>query len=165
MIKWLKDRITARKIRVIDAAAPLSLEVTSVDISGATQKDPSNCAFACAIKRNMGATGACFMRSAAYVEYDDRIVRYRLTDRMAKEIVAFDRAKAMEPGIYELATVAPSKRRTGKKAAEARRRKNRRRRAAASAKNSKSTTRSTTKSTTKRNPKASTRVANIRTGS
>ncbi len=108
MNKWLWERLGGRKLKVIDASAPLALEVTRSDIDNSKQKDPANCAFACAVKRHLGAKAAYFMRSTAYIEYDHAVVRYDMPESMQKEIVAFDRAKAMEPGIYQLSPTPPS---------------------------------------------------------
>lgn len=110
MPKWLRDRIKTKKLELVHARAPLALEVTLGDIRSSTQKDPANCAFSCAVKRGLGATAAYFMRSVAYIEYQDRVVQYNMPGSMQKEIVAFDRAKAMEPGVYQLAPLADSKR-------------------------------------------------------
>ena len=110
MNEWLKKRIKDKNLKMVHAKAPLALEVTRADIAGSKQKDPGNCAFACAIKRGYGASAAYFMRSTAYVEFEDRVIQYDMPGVMQKEIVAFDRAKAMEPGVYQLSPVRPSAR-------------------------------------------------------
>lgn len=110
MNEWLRKRMQQKKLAHVRARAGLTLEVSASDIANAKQKDPQNCAFACAVKRGMGASAAYFIRTKAYVEFDDRVVEYELPSSMQKEIVAFDRAKAMEPGIYDLKPIRNSKR-------------------------------------------------------
>ncbi len=156
MNAWLKKRISTRKLKVIDALAPLSLEVTKADIDGSKQKDPANCAFACAVKRGLGANAAYFMRSMAYVEFSDRVIRYEMPGTMQKEIVAFDRAKAMEPGTYHLKPLAPSSRATGRKKRNAKKRAHR-----AAAKRARATGKPAKR--TKSSPQLPARVKNIRT--
>lgn len=103
-------------LKIMDAKAPLVLEVTRHDITNAKPKDPSCCAFACAVKRELGANAAYFFRTVAWIEYEDRIVRYQMPDSMQKEVVAFDRAKAMEPGVYQLSRPGPSRTTKGRSA-------------------------------------------------
>jgi hypothetical protein len=127
MIEWLKKRIKEKNMKLVLAKAPMALEVTKGDIAGAKQKDPGNCAFACAVKRGYGANAAYFMRTTAYIEFEDRVLQYDMPQAMQKEIVAFDRAKAMEPGVYRLSPVRPARRPEGKPHARALRKKAKRR--------------------------------------
>jgi len=65
--------------------------------------DPGACAFAECAKDKLHADAAYFFRSTAYVQKGKRLTRYVLPVSMQKEVVAFDRWKAMEPGEYRLA--------------------------------------------------------------
>jgi len=60
-------------------------------------------AFAKACTRaTSGAKAAYFFRSVAWIQYANRIVRYTLPSSMQKEIVSFDRAHILAPGMYQL---------------------------------------------------------------
>ena len=96
------------KIPKVDAKKPLAISVKPCDVKASTQKDPGNCAFARAAKRSLGADAAYFFRSCAWLQYPNRLVRYTLPVSAQKEIVAFDRAKAFEPGDYHLTAPAKS---------------------------------------------------------
>jgi hypothetical protein len=86
-----------------DAKKPIKIEVSASDITNATRKNSRQCAFACAAKRGIPKVKhAYFFRTTAWLEYADRLVRYRLTPSMQKEVVAFDRGGAVAPGKYTL---------------------------------------------------------------
>src|SRR5688572_23236975 len=84
-------------LKLVDAKKPLEIEVLPEDIRRADRKKPQSCGFAKACRRmDNDIRAAYFFQSTAYLEFDDKIVRYSLPKSMQKEIVAFDRAKAME---------------------------------------------------------------------
>lgn len=95
-------------IEILDASAPLTLEVKRGDITKALAKNSKCCAYARAAKRLPDVERAYFFRSTAYLEYPDKMVRYRLPPSVQKEIVSFDRAKVMAPGRYQLSIARPS---------------------------------------------------------
>lgn len=89
---------------IVDATKPLPIWVDNGDIRAAKRKNPDECAFAQAAKRQvLGSVGATFFRTVGYIEYPRKVVRYKLPPSMEKEVVAFDRASAMAPGKYQLA--------------------------------------------------------------
>lgn len=93
-------------LKKMEATRPLTLQVKAMDVKRASKKDPNNCAFSRACKRQYpGIKAAYFFRTTAWLEYPDRIVRYSIPLSMQKEIVAFDRNKTMEPGEYRLSKV------------------------------------------------------------
>lgn len=102
MSTFITKRAKERGLKKVDAKLPLQLEVKPMDISKAQQKDPSCCAFARACKRSHKVKSAYFFRTTAWLEYDDKIVRYILPPSMRQEIVAFDRARGMVPGRYQM---------------------------------------------------------------
>lgn len=112
-------------IPIVDATEPLKVCVRKCDIKGAGVKNPGDCAMARACKRQKGVKSAHFTRSTAYLEFDDKVVKYDLPTSIQKEIVAFDRAgdKAFEPGVYQLSKVRPSATQAVQKAKANRRRK------------------------------------------
>src|SRR3990167_6395415 len=100
---WITKHAEKLGLKKVDARSPLRIEVTKREISTASKKDPSCCAFANATKRQHDIKAAYFFMSTAWVERGDgTLVRYRLPPSMQKEIVAFDRNKTMEPGDYQL---------------------------------------------------------------
>lgn len=120
MSTYITKRANELGIKVVDATTPLIVGVAQKDINGAKRKDSKVCGFARACERQFPIEAAFFFKSTAWLEYKDKIVRYHLPPSMQKEIVAFDRNKTMEPGVYRLSAVRP----TGTlKAKEARRAK------------------------------------------
>lgn len=106
---------------LVDAVEPLRIEVSKGDVRGAKRKDPSNCAFSRACRRTYGVDAAYFFRSTAWLKTGGKLIRFSMPTSMQKEIVAFDRSKSMEPGLYQLAPPSPSGTRAGRAAYDARR--------------------------------------------
>lgn len=109
MSTYITKRADELGLKVVDADKPLMLEVKRGDIDKATPKSSKVCAFARACERSMPVEAAFFFKSVAWLEYKDKIVRYSLPPSMQKEIVAFDRNRTMEPGVYRLAAIGPNK--------------------------------------------------------
>lgn len=107
MSTYITKRAAELGLKKQDARTPMRLMVTARDVTKGRAKDPHACAFARACRRTDDVTAAYIFRSTAWVEYPDKLVRYLLPPSMQKEVVAFDRGKAMEPGEYQL--VPPSK--------------------------------------------------------
>jgi len=107
MSTYITKRARELKLRKIDARTPLRIEVRANDVQKAKQKNSKCCAFAKAAQRLPDVKAAYFFLSTAWLEYDDKLVRYSLPPSMQKEIVSFDRSKVMAPGVYQV--VPPSK--------------------------------------------------------
>lgn len=105
MSTYITKRASDLGIKVVDATEPLQVNVKQADIDKAQQKNSKCCAFVRACEREMPIEAAFFFRSTAYLEYPDKIVRYKLPPSVEREIVAFDRSKDMEPGVYQLSAV------------------------------------------------------------
>jgi hypothetical protein len=91
---------------VIDAKERVLVTVTNGDVVLAKRADSKHCALARASMRLPGVNAAYFFRSKAYLEYDDKIVRYSLPGSVQKEIVSFDRARVFAAGVYQLSPVS-----------------------------------------------------------
>ena len=104
---YIKKIAESKGKRIVDAKDGLFLEVTERDIKKARMGDSRACGFVQCIKRQEPCEAAYVFRSVAYIETDEEIVRYELPPSMQKEVVAFDRSKAMVPGEYRLSP--PSK--------------------------------------------------------
>lgn len=102
MSTYITKRAKQLNLKKIDGGALLTLEVLASDVKEAKQRNSKCCAFACAAKRLPKVRAAYFFRSTAWLEYADKMVRYILPPSMQKEIVSFDRAKVMAPGVYRL---------------------------------------------------------------
>ena len=109
MSTYVTKRAAELGVKVVDATAPLMLEVKQSDIDRAVPKNSKVCAFARACERAMPVEAAFFFKSTAWLEYKDKIVRYRLPNSMQKEIVSFDRSRQMEPGVYRLSAIGKNK--------------------------------------------------------
>ena len=87
----------------IEATRPMLIEIENSDLKSGVRKNPSRCAFSLACRRSDRAVKAAyFFRSTAWLQYEDKLVRYHLPPSMQKEIVSFDRNKTMDPGLYRM---------------------------------------------------------------
>lgn len=108
MSTYVTKRAAKLGLKKVEAKRPLILEVFPGDLAKAQKRNSKHCAFACAAERAVpGVKAAYFFRSTAWLEYEDRVVRYSLPQSMQKEIVAFDRFGSMDAGSYRLSV--PSK--------------------------------------------------------
>jgi len=87
---------------VVDAKSGIELEITKNDVRTGATKDPGQCAAARAIIRVLGAEAARVHIGRTYVKVKNKWVRYSTSPSLRREIVAFDRGGAFEPGIYRL---------------------------------------------------------------
>lgn len=94
---------------ILDGKERVLVTVTATDIVKAKKADSKDCALSRATMRLPGVNAAYFFRSTAFIEYPDRIVRFSLPSSVQKEIVSFDRAQIMAPGVYQLTPVAPNR--------------------------------------------------------
>lgn len=115
MSNYVNKRSEELQKPIVDAKEPLVLEVKAIDVVRASEKNSKCCAYARAAERQEGVQAAFFFLTKAYLELDDKIVRYALPMSVQKEIVAFDRHKTMEPGVYQLSAPSPANTRKGKK--------------------------------------------------
>lgn len=107
-VTYVTKHAKVHELEEIDAIKPLSIEVTERDIKLAKAGNSKECALARACKRALpNVKNAYFLRSTAWLEFEDKMVRYRLPQSVQKEIVSFDRSKMMSTGEYTLATVNP----------------------------------------------------------
>jgi hypothetical protein len=104
---FVTKRAHERELEEVDAKKPLAVEVTARDIKLAKAKNSKECALARAVKRSMPVKAAYFLRTTAWLEFEDKMVRYRLPPSVQKEIVSFDRNKMMSTGEYVLSPVSP----------------------------------------------------------
>jgi len=107
MSTYITKRAEDLGLSVVDADKPLQVEVKPTDIEKAVQKNSKCCAFVRACERSLDINAAFFFRTKAWLEYDDKIVRYELPPSVQREIVAFDRSRKMAPGVYQLSAVSP----------------------------------------------------------
>lgn len=105
-------------LRKLDAKKPAIVCVNAQDVRKAKMKNAKDCAFACAIKRTMGADAAFVFRSTCHIQKGDTITRYQLPTSVQKEIVSFDRTGKMEPGNFQLSRVSRNKTRAVKRLRE-----------------------------------------------
>lgn len=120
----IKKLAALKNLAKIDATGTLYLEVTQKDIDDATRKNPTCCAFAKATERVIpGVKSVYFFRTAAWIEYDDRLIRYVLPQDVRNGIKRFDQGSQMEPGVYRLAAPSQSHTLGGHRAREHRRSK------------------------------------------
>ena len=87
---------------VEDAKCTARIEVTNRDMSTALRKTHKTCAMAIACKRKMDLDGVIISVHTAYLVKGNRAVRYELPQRVAREIISFDRGAKFYAGDYEL---------------------------------------------------------------
>lgn len=108
-IHWLasNDKHKKNKPRLMDglpvkdAANPLMIHIKQCDIVGSKKADASNCAAARALKREVGSEARVFM-TRTYVKVGKVWARFMTPQSISREITAFDRGAAFEPGEYKL---------------------------------------------------------------
>lgn len=93
--------------RVVDATKPISIHITKRDTTDGDNKNPSSCAAARAVKRDVPeCVNARVHIGRVYVETPKQWVRYETPDALRTEIVAFDRGGQFQPGNYKLGVPA-----------------------------------------------------------
>lgn len=91
-----------------DSSSPVLVTVTASDVINAKKKDSKDCALSRAALRVPGVLAAYFFLNTAFLEYRDKIVRFKLPMSTQKEIVSFDRAQIFAPGVYQMSAVPPA---------------------------------------------------------
>lgn len=100
---YVTERAAKLKKRIVEAKHHKLLTLNQDDINKAKVKDSKNCAFACAVKRQVpGAEAAYFFKSTAYIEFYNKFEKFALPVSVQKEIVAFDRGAPASAGVYSL---------------------------------------------------------------
>ncbi|WP_291869732.1 hypothetical protein [Bradyrhizobium sp.] len=89
--------------RVVDATKPIAIHITKRDTTDGDNKNPSSCAAARAVKREIpDCVNARVHIGRVYVETPKQWVRYNTPDALRTEIIAFDRGGSFAPGEYKL---------------------------------------------------------------
>ena len=110
MSTYIEKRSMDLQKPIENAKEPMVLEVKAIDVVRASEKNSKCCAFVRACEREVqGAQAAFFFRTVAFIEYQDKIVRYQLPQSVQREIVSFDRNGTLDPGVYQLSPQVPSK--------------------------------------------------------
>jgi hypothetical protein len=99
---YIEKIVREEQLQLQDAEKPLKIVVTQNDIVNAKQLNSRSCAFARAAKKMPGVKGAFFFRTKAYLQYDEKMVRYHLPPSVQFEITSFDRLGVVESGAYNL---------------------------------------------------------------
>ena len=96
---------------VVDAERGLELHVQRRDVDRRQRKNPARCALAACTERQFKTECRVYM-SRAYVKSVDGTywTRYVVPSAAQREITAFDRGAAFEPGVYRLTPPSPSSR-------------------------------------------------------
>jgi hypothetical protein len=89
--------------KVVDATKPITIHITQRDATEGANKNPSSCAAARAVKRDVAdCVSARVHIGRVYVETPTKWIRYNTPDALRTEIIAFDRGGSFEPGEYKL---------------------------------------------------------------
>ena len=97
-----------------DAQLPIELTITATDVAKAVSGDPTKCAAARALRRQLGVCQAAVMRHTTYVNYgtakEPKWSRYATGHALGREIVAIDRGGRFEPGEFHIRPHSPASR-------------------------------------------------------
>lgn len=110
----LKGRNFANKINgkpVINATRRVTLHISAKDTRVGNVKDPGACAAAKAAMREIpNCTAARIHLGRAYIfnNRKDQWMRFKTTDPLRTEIIAFDRGGKFQPGEYDLRPLSPT---------------------------------------------------------
>lgn len=109
MAKSFANTIGGKK--VMNASKRVTLTISEADARTGASKEPNACAAAKAAVRGIpNCIEARIHIGRAYL-FDDKKnkwVRYKTSDALRSEIIAFDRGGSFEPGEYDLIPLAPS---------------------------------------------------------
>lgn len=98
-------------IPVTDAKKPITLHILPTDCKNGDPKQPSTCAAARAIKRELGAIDCRVHLGRVYIRQNKgNWQRYQTPKSLRAEVIAFDRGGAFAPGEYTLTPLQPSQR-------------------------------------------------------
>ena len=109
--KGRKLRTTIGGKKVVNGSRRITLHISGHDARTGASKAPGSCAAAKAAMREIpNCTQARIHIGRAYIfdKTKDHWLRYKTTDALRSEIVAFDRGGKFEPGDYDLKPLAPS---------------------------------------------------------
>jgi hypothetical protein len=87
---------------VIDAKKPIEVHVETKDCKTAQSLDPTNCALARAVKREYKLDAAVIGVSTSYIIKGSKAIRFNTGQKIAREIVSFDRNHDFRPGVYKI---------------------------------------------------------------
>lgn len=107
---YIYSRADDLGIPVKDASQRMFVAVTAHDVINAKKANSKHCALARAALRLPEVNAAYFFRQTAFLEYEDKILKFELPVSVQKEIVSFDRAQIFAPGVYQLSPPPPSSR-------------------------------------------------------
>lgn len=102
---YVYSRADKLGIPLVDARARMFVAVTAEDVVLAKKANSKLCALSRASMRITGVNAAYFFRTFAFLEFEDKMIRFRLGNSVQKEILSFDRAKIFAPGIYQLSPI------------------------------------------------------------
>src|ERR1700756_4767574 len=91
-----------RGLTVREARAAMHVQPSSKDIAGATEEDPTNCAYARGIKRTPNAPSVFIFKTVAYIqtldEQGNAIMERYIVKKYAREyLIKFDGGEAVAP--------------------------------------------------------------------
>jgi hypothetical protein len=110
----MKGRNFAKNIAgkpVVNAHRKITLHISAKEANAGASKEPGSCAAALAAIREIpNCTMARVHLGRAYIfnKTKEHWVRYKTTDALRSEIIAFDRGGKFEPGEYDLRPLSPS---------------------------------------------------------
>jgi hypothetical protein len=90
---------------VSDAKKSVHITISPRDCKRGSTKDPSTCAAALACKRELQATDTRIHVGRSYLKIDGKWLRFRTSQALRSEIIAFDRGGEFKPGKYLLKTI------------------------------------------------------------
>jgi hypothetical protein len=105
-----KIRIDRSKLR--DSRSKMRITVNKADVTGASKKDPGNCAVARAVRRCVHAHQAIVHKSRTYVQMkpNGEWLRFETPESARTELISFDRGAGFQEDDYVLRPTRPSAR-------------------------------------------------------
>lgn len=104
-------------LKVVDAKKPMTLTITKKDVQVGNTKDPAACAAAQCLKRMPEVEQARVHIGRTYLKMNGAWYRFKTSEALRTEIVAFDRGGTFEPGAYSIVPLSPAEReKRGKRA-------------------------------------------------
>src|SRR6266496_819113 len=87
---------------IVDAKNKLTITVLPEDVEGAEPNKPEACAVARACVREYKIDAVAVFRGRAYLRQGTHVTRFCVPEKIARELISFDRARFFTPGVYTL---------------------------------------------------------------
>jgi len=110
MISYIREMAKREKLIIEEADHQISIELLPADIRAGVRKNAKSCVIAAALKRQLRAVSVHVLPSKSYVQFKDRLVRFKNGASLRRAVEQFDLTGVVEPGLHKLLPHGPTQR-------------------------------------------------------